>query len=59
MRVLLVIGVIIYLNATDTPIDDDLTQHYEDALHGITYCVPQNWQYDAEDSNEDLKYYVR
>ena len=57
--VLFIIGGIIYLDATDKPIDGDFAQHYKDTLHGLVYYVPENWEFDVEDSSEDLKYYTR
>ena len=57
--VALIIGVIIYLNATDKPIDNDFNQKESQQICGLTYYVPANWVYDVEGSSEDTKYYVR
>ena len=57
--VALVIGVIVYLNVTDKPIDNDFNQKESQQIRGLTYYVPTNWVYDTESSSEDTKYYVR
>ena len=57
--VALVIAGIIFLFATDKPIDDDFSQSYEDSLHSLTYRVPENWEYSADESSEKEKLYAR
>ncbi|MBQ8245753.1 MAG: hypothetical protein IJZ42_01295 [Lachnospiraceae bacterium] len=55
----LVIAGIIFLFATDKPIDDDFSQSYEDSLHSLTYCVPENWEYSADESSDNESWYTR
>ena len=55
----LVIAGIIFLFATDKPIDDDFSQSYEDSLHNLTYCVPENWEYSADESSDNESWYTR
>ena len=55
----LVIAGIIFLFATDKPIDDDFSQSYEDSLHSLTYRVPQNWEYSADESGDNESWYTR
>ena len=57
----LVIAGIIFLFATDKPIDNDFAERKEYNLHSLTYFAPENWQEDFEynQSNENTKIHVR
>lgn len=55
----LVITGIIFLFATDKPIDDDFAKSYEDSLHRLTYSVPDNWNYSSDESSENESCYIR
>ena len=55
----LIIAGIIFLFATDKPIDEDFSQRYEDSLHGLTYYVPENWEYSADESSGNESWYTR
>ena len=57
--VALVIAGIIFLFATDKPIDEDFSQSYEDSLHNLTYYVPKNWEYSADESSDNESWYTR
>lgn len=57
----LVIAGIIFLFATDKPIDNDFAERKEYNLHSLTYFAPENWEEDFEynQSNENTKIHVR
>lgn len=57
----LVIAGIIFLFATDKPIDNDFSERTEYSLHSLTYFAPENWKEDSEynQSNENTKIHVR
>ena len=55
----LIIAGIIFLFATDKPIDEDFSQSYEDSLHSLTYYVPKNWEYSADESSDNESWYNR
>ena len=57
----LVIAGIIFLFATDKPIDNDFSERTEYSLHSLTYFAPENWEEDFEynQSNENTKIHVR
>ena len=57
----LVIAGIIFLFATDKPIDNDFSERKEYNLHSLTYFAPENWEEDFEynQSNENTKIHVR
>ena len=57
----LVISGIIFLFATDKPIDNDFAERKEYNLHSLTYFAPENWEEDFEynQSNENTKIHVR
>lgn len=57
----LVIAGIIFLFATDKPIDNDFAERKEYNLHSLTYFAPENWEEDFEynQSNESTKIHVR
>ncbi len=57
--VALIIAGIIYLFATDKPIDDDFAQSYEDHLHGLVYRIPENWEYFSDASSDNETWYTR
>lgn len=57
----LVIAGIIFLFATDKPIDNDFAERKEYNLHSLIYFAPENWEEDFEynQSNENTKIHVR
>ena len=57
----LVIAGIIFLFATDKPIDNDFSDRKEYNLHSLAYFAPENWEEDFEynQSNENTKIHVR
>ena len=59
--VALVIAGIIFLFATDKPIDNDFSERKEYNLHSLTYFAPENWEEDFEynQSNENTKIHLR
>ena len=57
--VALIIAVVIYLFATDKPIDNDFANREVHELHNLTYYVPDNWEYSADESSEKEKLYAR
>lgn len=57
--VTLIIAVVIYLFATDKPIDSDFANREVHELHNLTYYVPDNWEYSADESSEKEKLYTR
>ena len=59
VSIALIIAGIIFLFATDKPIDEDFSQRYENSLHGLTYYVPENWEYSADESSDNESWYTR
>lgn len=55
----LAIAGIIYLFATDKPIDSDFANREVQELHNLTYYVPDNWEYSPDESSEKEKLYTR
>lgn len=55
----LVIVRIIFLFATDKPIDNDFANREVQELHNLTYYVPDNWEYSPDESSEKEKLYTR
>ncbi len=57
--IVLIIAQIIFLFATDKPINNDFSKNKEYTLHSLTYYVPEKWEYDSEQSYEQMQYYAR
>ena len=55
----LIIAGIIYLAATNKPIDNDFDNRTKYSIQNLNYYVPSNWVLDTEQSKDSLKYHVR
>lgn len=57
--ILLIIAGIIYLAATNKPIDDDFDKRTEYSVQNLNYYVPSNWLLDSAQSKDNINYHVR